>query len=113
MGFRIVALDPTFRKLSVDHIASAYRDTHSRLILLDYDGTMMPQATINKTPSREVIAVLNYLCSDPENMVFIVSGRDKDCLGKWFSPCEKLGLSAEHGYFTRYIGFPCYVMENL
>jgi len=107
LGFRIVALDPTFRKLSVDHIASAYRDTHSRLILLDYDGTVMPQASINKTPSREVISVLNYLCSDPENMVFIVSGRDKDCLSKWFSPCEKLGLSAEHGFFTRYIEFPC------
>ncbi|QCD80444.1 probable alpha,alpha-trehalose-phosphate synthase [UDP-forming] 11 [Vigna unguiculata] len=102
LGFRIVALDPTFRKLSVDHIASAYRDTHSRLILLDYDGTVMPQASINKTPSREVISVLNYLCSDPENMVFIVSGRDKDCLSKWFSPCEKLGLSAEHGFFTRW-----------
>ncbi|XP_014509620.1 probable alpha,alpha-trehalose-phosphate synthase [UDP-forming] 11 [Vigna radiata var. radiata] len=102
LGFRIVALDPTFRKLSVDHIASAYRDTHSRLILLDYDGTMMPQASINKTPSVEVISVLNYLCSDPENMVFIVSGRDKDCLSKWFSPCDKLGLSAEHGYFTRW-----------
>lgn len=102
LGFRIVALDPTLRKLSVDHIASAYRGSHSRLILLDYDGTMMPQASINKTPSREVISVLNYLCSDPENMVFIVSGRDKDCLSKWFSPCEKLGLSAEHGYFTRW-----------
>ncbi|KAL2338586.1 hypothetical protein Fmac_013032 [Flemingia macrophylla] len=102
LGFRIVALDPTFRKLSVDHIASAYRDSHSRLILLDYDGTMMPQASINKTPSRQVISVLNFLCSDPQNTVFIVSGRDKDCLTNWFSACEKLGLSAEHGYFTRW-----------
>ncbi|MED6157271.1 putative alpha,alpha-trehalose-phosphate synthase [UDP-forming] 11 [Stylosanthes scabra] len=101
LGFRIVALDPTFRKLSVDNIVSAYKDTHNRLILLDYDGTMLPQASINKTPSPEVISVLNYLCSDPKNMVFIVSGRDKDCLSKWFDPCEKLGLSAEHGYFTR------------
>ncbi|RDX80865.1 putative alpha,alpha-trehalose-phosphate synthase [UDP-forming] 11, partial [Mucuna pruriens] len=102
LGFRIIALDPSFRKLSVDHIAPAYKDTHSRLILLDYDGTMMPQATINKTPSMQVISVLNYLCSDPQNMVFIVSGRDKDCLTNWFSPCDKLGLSAEHGYFTRW-----------
>ncbi|XP_057749211.1 probable alpha,alpha-trehalose-phosphate synthase [UDP-forming] 11 [Arachis stenosperma] len=101
LGFRIVALDPTFRKLSVDNIVSAYKATHSRLILLDYDGTMLPQASINKTPSPEVLSVLNYLCSDPKNMVFIVSGRDKDCLSKWFDPCDKLGLSAEHGYFTR------------
>ena len=111
LGFRIVALDPTFRKLSVDSIVSAYKDTQNRLILLDYDGTMMPQASINKTPSTEVISVLNYLCSDPKNMVFIVSGRDKDCLSKWFSPCEKLGLSAEHGYFTRYITVNFFVIE--
>ncbi|XP_028775429.1 probable alpha,alpha-trehalose-phosphate synthase [UDP-forming] 11 [Neltuma alba] len=102
LGFRIVALDPTFRKLSVDNIASAYRNTHNRLILLDYDGTMLPQPSIDKTPTNEVISILNCLCSDPKNMVFIVSGRDKKCLSKWFSPCEKLGLSAEHGYFTRW-----------
>lgn len=102
LGFRVVALDPTFRKLFVDNIVSDYRDTQSRLILLDYDGTMMPQASIDKTPSTEVISVLNSLCSDPRNIVFIVSGRDKDRLSEWFSPCEKLGLSAEHGYFTRW-----------
>lgn len=101
LGFRVVALDPTFKKLSVDNMVSAYRNTENRLILLDYDGTMLPQASIDKTPSNEVISVLNCLCSDPRNMVFIVSGRDKNCLSKWFSSCERLGLSAEHGYFTR------------
>ncbi|KAA8535473.1 hypothetical protein F0562_030476 [Nyssa sinensis] len=102
LGFRVVALGPNFRKLSVEHIVSAYNQTNSRLILLDYDGTMMPQASVDKTPSSEVISVLNGLCSDPKNVVFIVSGRGKDSLSKWFSPCEKLGLSSEHGYFTRW-----------
>ncbi|KAJ7955728.1 Trehalose-6-phosphate synthase [Quillaja saponaria] len=102
LRFRIVALGPNFRKLSVENIASAYRNSNSRLILLDYDGTMLPQASVDKTPSSEVISVLNCLCSDPKNVVFIVSGRGKDCLSKWFSPCEKLGISAEHGYFTRW-----------
>ncbi|CAL0330384.1 unnamed protein product [Lupinus luteus] len=102
LGFRIIALDPTFRKLSVQKIVSAYTQTQNRLILLDYDGTMTPQASIDKTPSSKVISVLNYLCHDPNNIVFIVSGRDKDCLSKWFSPCANLGLSAEHGYFTRW-----------
>ncbi|WOL08600.1 putative alpha,alpha-trehalose-phosphate synthase [Canna indica] len=102
MSFRVVALAPSFRKLSVEHIASAYQKTNSRLILLDYDGTMMPQSSIDKKPSSEVISVLNGLCSDPKNVVFLVSGRGKDELGKWFAPCEKLGISAEHGYFTRW-----------
>ncbi|XP_058754876.1 probable alpha,alpha-trehalose-phosphate synthase [UDP-forming] 11 [Vicia villosa] len=102
LNFRIIALDPSFKKLSVDYIVSAYRDTKSRLILLDYDGTMMPQGSLDKTPSSDVISLLNGLCSDPKNVVFIVSGRDRECLSKWFSPCDKLGLSAEHGYFTRW-----------
>ncbi|KAG6493857.1 probable alpha,alpha-trehalose-phosphate synthase [UDP-forming] 11 [Zingiber officinale] len=102
MSFRVVALGPNFRKLSVEHIVSAYQRMNSRLILLDYDGTMMPQTSIDKKPSDEVIAILNELCSDPKNVVFVVSGRGKDELSKWFAPCEKLGISAEHGYFTRW-----------
>lgn len=102
LGFRVVALGPNFRKLSVECIVSAYKKTSSRVILLDYDGTMMPQTSIDKAPSKEVISVLSSLSSDPKNIVFIVSGRGKDSLSKWFSPCEKLGISAEHGYFTRW-----------
>ncbi|GAB4838190.1 Probable alpha,alpha-trehalose-phosphate synthase [UDP-forming] 11 [Ancistrocladus abbreviatus] len=102
LEFRVVALGPDFRKLSVDHIASAYRKAKSRLILLDYDGTVMPQAAVEKAPSNEVISILNGLCDDPKNVVSIVSGRGRDSLSKWFLPCEKLGISAEHGYYTRW-----------
>ncbi|KAH7443383.1 hypothetical protein KP509_02G031900 [Ceratopteris richardii] len=101
-GFRIVALDAGFRKLSFEHITSAYRRTKNRLILLDYDGTMVPCNAIDKTPTFEVISVLNSLCTDPSNLVFIVSGRSKDVLQDWFSPCKRLGLSAEHGFFNRW-----------
>ena len=94
-------LDTNFRKLSTEHIVSAYKRTKSRAILLDYDGTMMPQASINKTPSSEVLSILNSLCSDPKNFVFIVSGRSRQKLIEWFAPCDKLGIAAEHGYFLR------------
>ncbi|XP_051150433.1 probable alpha,alpha-trehalose-phosphate synthase [UDP-forming] 11 [Andrographis paniculata] len=102
LNSRVVALGPNFRKLSVQHIAAGYNATNSRLILLDYDGTMMARDRVDKSPSPEVIALLNGLCDDPKNVVFIVSGRGKDSLGRWFDRCEKLGLSAEHGYFTRW-----------
>ncbi|KVI11741.1 Glycosyl transferase, family 20 [Cynara cardunculus var. scolymus] len=89
LGFRVVALGFNFMKLSVEHIVSSYKKTNSRLILLDYDGTVMPQALVDKTPSKE-------------NVVFIVSGRGKDSLSKWFDSCKNLGLSAEHGWLTRW-----------
>ncbi|VAI50529.1 unnamed protein product [Triticum turgidum subsp. durum] len=101
MSFKVVALGPNFRRLSVEHIVPSFRKTENRLILLDYDGTVMPESSIDKAPSSEVISVLNRLCEDPKNRVFIVSGRGKDELSKWFAPCEKLGIAAEHGYFTR------------
>uniref|UniRef100_A0A822XJT8 Alpha,alpha-trehalose-phosphate synthase [UDP-forming] 5-like n=1 Tax=Nelumbo nucifera TaxID=4432 RepID=A0A822XJT8_NELNU len=103
LGFRVIALDYSFRKLSVEHIVSAYKRTKNRAILLDYDGTMMPQASINKTPNPELICILNSLCRDPKNVVFVVSGRDKKTLTEWFSSCERLGIAAEHGYFLRHV----------
>ncbi|KAJ8772947.1 hypothetical protein K2173_028124 [Erythroxylum novogranatense] len=102
LSFRILALSPSFRKLSNDHIVSAYKKTHRRAIFLDYDGTVVPQTSIVKTPSHEVISVLNSLCSDPKNTVFIVSGRGRDSLSEWFSQCNDLGIAAEHGYFMRW-----------
>ncbi|KAG8365567.1 hypothetical protein BUALT_Bualt18G0118900 [Buddleja alternifolia] len=103
-GFRVVALDPSFRKLATDNILSAYSRAKNRAILLDYDGTIMPQTSINQNPSQEVISIINTLCSDTKNTVFLVSGRGKDSLSRWFSPCKKLGIAAEHGYFLRWSG---------
>lgn len=102
MSFRVVALGPGFNKLSVEKVVSGYRKTCSRLVLLDYDGTIVPQSLIDKRPSEEVIRAVNALCADPLNVVFVVSGRGKDELAKWFEPCEKLGIAAEHGYYIRW-----------
>ena len=41
----------------LDHIISAYRRTNRGAIFLDYDGTVVPQASIVKTPSPLEIQV--------------------------------------------------------
>lgn len=102
LGFRVISLSPSFRKLSIDHILSAYKRTSRRAIFLDYDGTVVPQSSITEAPSPDVIAVLDALSSDPKNTVFIVSGRGRTSLGEWLSPCDCLGIAAEHGYFLRW-----------
>ncbi|KAK2408123.1 alpha,alpha-trehalose-phosphate synthase [UDP-forming] [Trifolium repens] len=102
LGFRVISLSHGFRKLSIDHIVSAYKRTSRRAIFLDYDGTIVSQSSINKTPSAEVISVINALCNDTKNIVFIVSGRARDSLSDWFTSCKLLGLAAEHGYFLRW-----------
>ncbi|KAL3501210.1 hypothetical protein ACH5RR_035659 [Cinchona calisaya] len=102
LGFRVISLSPSFRKLSIDRIVSAYKRTNRRAIFLDYDGTVVPQSSIIKAPSPDVIAVLDELSSDPKNTVFIVSGRGRTSLGEWLSPCDSLGIAAEHGFFLRW-----------
>ncbi|XP_074290023.1 putative alpha,alpha-trehalose-phosphate synthase [UDP-forming] 7 [Silene latifolia] len=101
-GFRVFSIDPNFRKLSIDAVESAYKVSQSRAILFDYDGTLMPQNSMSKRPNQEVISTLVTLCADSRNTIFIVSGRGKDSLSDWFSPCKKLGIAAEHGYFLRW-----------
>ncbi|KAL7133047.1 hypothetical protein ABFS83_12G115100 [Erythranthe nasuta] len=102
LGFRVISLSPSFRKLTVDHIVSAYKRTSRRAIFLDYDGTVVSQSSMVRSPSDELVEVLNGLCSDPNNTVFIVSGRGRTSLNDWLAPCDKLGLAAEHGYFLRW-----------
>uniref|UniRef100_A0ACD5U1E9 Uncharacterized protein n=1 Tax=Avena sativa TaxID=4498 RepID=A0ACD5U1E9_AVESA len=101
-GFRVVALDPNFAKLSFDSILMSYGRSKSRAIFLDYDGTLVPQASINQKPSEELVSIINTLCSDRNNIVFIVSGRSKASLASLFSSCPMLGVAAEHGYFLRW-----------
>ncbi|XP_039032090.1 probable alpha,alpha-trehalose-phosphate synthase [UDP-forming] 9 [Hibiscus syriacus] len=102
LSFRILSLSPSFRQLSIEHIVSAHGRTCRRAIFLDYDGTVVPHSSITKTPSPEVILVLNNLCCDPKNTVFIVSGRGQNSLSDWFAQCENIGMAAEHGYFIRW-----------
>ncbi|XP_072972233.1 alpha,alpha-trehalose-phosphate synthase [UDP-forming] 6-like [Typha angustifolia] len=101
LRFRVVALDSNFRKLAMEHIVSAYKRTQTRAILLDYDGTLMPQASIDKSPSPDSIEILDSLSRDKNNIVFLVSARSRSDLSEWFSSCENLGTAAEHGYFLR------------
>ena len=90
-GFRVVALDPHFTKLNIDSIVNAYEISESRAILLDYDGTLVPQTSINKPPSPEVVSIINTLCSDRRNIVFLVSGVRQGYIGRMVCLMSKVG----------------------
>ncbi|KAL3731654.1 hypothetical protein ACJRO7_028522 [Eucalyptus globulus] len=100
LRFRVLSLSPSFRRLSIDHAVSSYRKR--RAIFLDDDGTVVPETSISKMSKPEVLSVLNTLCNDPMNTVFIISGRGIKSLSEWLSSCKMLGIAAEHGYFIRW-----------
>jgi trehalose 6-phosphate synthase/phosphatase len=52
-------------------------------------------------PDRELYHLLKKLTSDQKNRIVLISGRDKETLGKWFPPEWNLDIVAEHGVWTR------------
>ena len=60
------------------------------MFLLDYDGTLLPQSSIDPRPTPEVLLLLQTLTADSRNTVFIVSGRGRKDLTSWFGAVVRL-----------------------
>jgi len=91
-----------------------YSKSNSRLLLLDYDGTLVPFASRPEKakPDNELLTILKSLSLDTKNKVVIVSGRDKGILDKWFGKINA-GLIAEHGAWIREEGKDWETIEPL
>ncbi|MFX1520012.1 MAG: bifunctional alpha,alpha-trehalose-phosphate synthase (UDP-forming)/trehalose-phosphatase [Promethearchaeota archaeon] len=79
-----------------------YLKSNKRLILLDYDGTLVPfvKKPTKANPDAELLETLKSLNQNPKNTLVIISGRDKEILEKWFSTL-KLEMIAEHGVWLK------------
>jgi len=72
------------------------------LLLLDYDGTLVPFAQTPELarPDSELIALLQALAARPRTEVHVVSGRTRETLESWLGALP-IGLHAEHGLSSR------------
>jgi len=89
-------------KASVKELIDAYKQASKRLIVLDYDGTLMnfhvdPQAVM---PDEELLILLSSLCLDDKNKVVINTGRDKTTINKWLGHLS-MDFAAEHGVWIK------------
>lgn len=99
---RLIGLQSGFSHLSEEPVVSSYRASRSRLLLLDYDGTLNDaEDVLLAAPSSGLLSLLGDLSNDPANLVFIMSGRKRTLLEEWFGSIPTLGLAAEKGVFTR------------
>ncbi|KAG0742219.1 hypothetical protein G6F57_010744 [Rhizopus arrhizus] len=81
-----------------------YRTSKKRIMFFDYDGTLTPIVAMpsDATPSLEMIRALQILCHDPNNIIWVISGRDQATLDDWIgSNIQKINLSAEHGCYIK------------
>lgn len=89
-------------KRQLTQIKSAYDEAASRLILLDYDGTLSPfvRKPEDAVPSEQLLELIRRMSADKRNKVVINSGRNHQILDKWFAGLP-IDFAAEHGVFYK------------
>ena len=87
---------------SSDRLVHAYRDAERRLLLLDYDGTLVPFAASPQQArlSPQTHELLERLASNLANELVIVSGRERASLERWLGDLP-IDIVAEHGIWLR------------
>ncbi|MBI3914530.1 MAG: bifunctional alpha,alpha-trehalose-phosphate synthase (UDP-forming)/trehalose-phosphatase [Chloroflexi bacterium] len=83
-------------------LVSDFRQARRRLLLLDYDGTLVPFAEqpLLAVPSESLTDLFESLVRDPRNEIALISGRDRETMEKWFGKTG-IHLVAEHGVWIR------------
>ncbi|KAL9593680.1 MAG: hypothetical protein Q9219_007435 [cf. Caloplaca sp. 3 TL-2023] len=81
----------------------SYSNSSNRLLLFDWDGTLTPivRDPAAAVPTPAVLRTLQRVSTAANNDLWIISGRDPEFLEKIFNAVPSIGLSAEHGAFTR------------
>ncbi|MGA1793063.1 MAG: bifunctional alpha,alpha-trehalose-phosphate synthase (UDP-forming)/trehalose-phosphatase [Thermoplasmatota archaeon] len=99
---------------TIDGLLADYNKAVSRLLLLDYDGTLrkfegIPEEAV---PDDELISLLDSLISCNGNELVLVSGRNRETLQNWFGDMD-LNLVAEHGVWIRPKGSDWKIIEHM
>jgi trehalose 6-phosphate synthase/phosphatase len=83
-------------------LLARYRRAQHRLLLLDYDGTMVPFADRPEyaQPDGELLDILRRLAGKRKTEVVVISGRDREVLDSWLGELD-INLIAEHGAWIK------------
>jgi trehalose 6-phosphate synthase/phosphatase len=83
-------------------LTSDFQDSDKALLLLDYDGTLVPFSPrpAEAMPGARLLRLLEKLTNNHRTEVVLISGRDKDTLEEWFGRLN-VGLVAEHGVWIK------------
>jgi len=100
--------------LGITNLITGYRAAMSRLLLFDYDGTLVPfsKDPATSVPDKNLMQCLSLLAADPGNQLTIISGRDRASLQSWFGALP-INLISEHGAGMRLKGQEWEYMPDL
>ncbi|HWQ95824.1 MAG TPA: bifunctional alpha,alpha-trehalose-phosphate synthase (UDP-forming)/trehalose-phosphatase, partial [Candidatus Methylomirabilis sp.] len=85
-----------------EQMKTDFNRARRRLILLDYDGTLVPLYSSPQmaVPNRDTLNILMSYLKDMRNEIVLLSGRDKDTLERWFG-LPNINIVAEHGILIK------------
>lgn len=82
----------------MESLIDDYKTADSRLLLLDYDGTLVgfKEDPVDAYPDQELLEILDKLKNHEDTTVVIISGRDRYTLEEWL---KNVGIEmvSEHG----------------
>jgi len=81
-------------------LGDSYRKANRRLIMVDYDGTLISYGEQPGVPDPETMDSLRHLAENEKNEVVIISGRQKDFLESRLKELP-VGIIAGHGIWVR------------
>lgn len=86
----------------LETVLSSYKNAKNRLIILDYDGTLVgfKKKIEQASPDNELYSLLDALVDDGKNHLALISGRNHETMQEWFGS-KTYDLVAEHGAWTR------------
>uniref|UniRef100_K3W821 alpha,alpha-trehalose-phosphate synthase (UDP-forming) n=1 Tax=Globisporangium ultimum (strain ATCC 200006 / CBS 805.95 / DAOM BR144) TaxID=431595 RepID=K3W821_GLOUD len=90
-------------KLPTMDVINAYNRSKKRIIVLDYEGTLLDESHQRSTiapPKAVVKRIIENLAADKKNTVLLVSGHDRSVIGSWLND-KRIGIVAESGYCYR------------
>lgn len=108
-GFLFKESQASFTHLGASTLKKAYDHCQNRVILLDFNGTIVLKeppgkylkreilGTSGNKPPPEVLEALSLLCQDPKNTVYVNSGDSAENVLSALGHIAKLGLAVSNG----------------
>lgn len=97
-------------RLPTIEVLGAYARSRHRLLVLDYEGTLLDDPASSAGPSQQrggiappkpfIKRLIETLANDPKNTVVLVSTNERNVIGSWLTD-RRVGVMAESGYFYR------------
>ena len=99
----------SLEKLDLQSLESAYEMSNKRVIVIDFNGTLVVKEPAGKYLKREILGTsgfkpsdiaaqaLRKLCKDPKNVIYVVSGDSQQNLEVAVGDIPGLGLAASNG----------------